>query len=309
MTSRARVGSYTARDGGARPIELAYDVFGERGRPLVLIMGIGAQRIFWDDDFCERLVAEGFRVIRFDHRDTGESTKLDAAVPPPLQTLARRLVGARIAAPYTLSDMATDVAGLLDALAIDAAHVVGASLGGMVGQHLAIEHSARVRSLTTIMTSPGGLRFLPKPFALRALFAPAPRDAAEAGRHVEKLFTAIGSTAWPVDATRLRLLGESAHARGMNPRGFLRQFAAVGASGDRARHLPSVRAPTLVIHGSRDPMFPLSAGRTLARLVPNATWLPITGMGHDLPPPVWPTIVSAITRHAASAERRARTAE
>src|SRR5207248_10048167 len=125
VTSRVRVNSYTARDGGARPIELAYDLFGESGRPLVLIMGIGAQRIFWDDELCERFVAAGFRVVRFDHRDTGESTKLDAAVPRPFSSLARRLVGAPIVAPYTLSDMAADVTGLLDALRLDAAHVVG----------------------------------------------------------------------------------------------------------------------------------------------------------------------------------------
>src|SRR5258706_14809396 len=137
VTGRARVGAYLARDGSTRDVELAYDVFGTTGRPLVLIMGIGAQRIFWDDEWCELLVGAGFHVVRFDHRDIGQSTKLDAPVPPPWPMLARRLVGASVKAPYTLSDMAHDVIGLLDALAIDAVHVVGASLGGMVGQHLA----------------------------------------------------------------------------------------------------------------------------------------------------------------------------
>jgi pimeloyl-ACP methyl ester carboxylesterase len=177
-------------------------MFGERGRPLVLVMGIGAQRIFWDERFCERLVAAGFRVVRFDHRDIGESTRLDAAVPAPWKSLARRFVGARVRAPYTLSDMASDVTGLLDALGFSDAHVVGASLGGMVGQHLAIEQPARVRSLTTIMTSPGARRYMPQPSAMRALFAPAPKSAEEAGRHVEQLFTTIGSPAWPVDGAR-----------------------------------------------------------------------------------------------------------
>ena len=302
VTGRARVGAYVARDGGERALELAYDVFGERGRPLVLIMGIGAQRIFWDDEWCEQLVGAGFRVVRFDHRDLGESTRLDAHVPPPWSTVARRMLGARVAVPYTLSDMARDVIGLMDALGFETAHVVGASLGGMVGQHLAIEHAARVRSLTSIMSSPGARRYIPEPRAFRALFAPAPSSAEEAGRHIENVFTTLGSVAWPIDGARLRALGAEAHARGLSPRGFLRQFAAVLASGDRRPRLRSVSVPTLVIHGTADPMVPLSAGRTLARLIPGATWLPIAGMGHDLPAPLWPTLVAAIARHAERAE-------
>lgn len=286
-------------------IELAYDLFGDRGKPLVLIMGIGAQRIFWDDALCAHFVAAGFQVARFDHRDIGESTRVDAPVPDPRKLLVRRMLGAPIRAPYTLSHMAADVAGLIEHLGFGSAHVVGASLGGMVGQHLALEHCDRVRSLTSIMSTPGGRRYLPEPRAFRALFAPRPRTQEEAGRHVEALFTAIGSPAWPVDATRLRAIGELAFQRGMNPRGFLRHFAAVLASGDRKRKLPSCNVPTLVIHGSRDPMFPLRAGRDMARMVPNATWLPIAGMGHDLPPALWPVLVSAIARHAERAESRA----
>jgi pimeloyl-ACP methyl ester carboxylesterase len=297
----------SARSGRARigAVELAYDVLGEGGLPLVLVMGIGAQRVFWDDGLCARLVAAGFQVARFDHRDIGESTRLDAPVPRPGPMLARRMLGARVDAPYTLSDMAADVAGLIEALGWSSAHVVGASLGGMVGQHLAIEHPRRVRSLVSIMSSPGGRRYLPEPRALRALFAPVPRTAEQAGRHVERLFTTIGSPAWPVDGARLRAIGEAAHARGLSPRGFLRHFAAVLASGDRAPRLRSVRVPTLVIHGSRDPMFPLRAGRAMARMMPEATWLPIAGMGHDLPSPLWPTLVAAITRHAERAESHA----
>jgi len=305
-TGRARVNTYRTRGGAEAPIELAYDVFGgDQGRPLVLVMGIGAQRIFWDDHFCDLLVGAGFRVIRFDHRDIGQSTHLDAPVPPPWPTLARGLARLPLAVPYTLSDMARDVVGLLDALAIDRAHVVGASLGGMVGQHLAIEHGPRLASLTAIMTSPGGRRYMPQPKAFGALFAGVPKTAEEAGLHAERLFATIGSHAWPVDGERLRVLGAEAFARGSNPRGFLRQFAAVLASGDRVDRLPTVRVPTLVIHGSRDPMFPLSAGRTIANLVPDGTWLPIAGMGHDLPSPLWPTLVSAIRRHAERAESRA----
>jgi pimeloyl-ACP methyl ester carboxylesterase len=289
------------RSGRARVatgVELAYDVFGTTGKPLMLIMGIGAQRIFWDERFCELLVEAGFRVVRFDHRDIGESSRLDAPVPNPRRVLARRLLGARIDAPYTLSDMARDVAGLLDVLEIPRAHVVGASLGGMVGQHLAIEHPARVATLTSIMSSPGARRYMPEPRAMRALFQPAPKTAEDAGRNIERLFTAIGSPIWPPDPSRLRALGETAHARGLSPRGFLRHFAALMASGDRRPRLRDTRVPTLVIHGTRDPMFPISAGRDLARLMPAATWLPISGMGHDLPEPIWPTIVAAIARHA-----------
>jgi pimeloyl-ACP methyl ester carboxylesterase len=294
VTSRVRVG----------PVELAYDMFGDpaRGRPLVLIMGIGAQRVMWDDALCEQLIARGFCVVRFDHRDIGESTRLDAVVPDPRRVVMRRLFGARVEAPYTLSDMAGDVIGLIDALGFGAVHVVGASLGGMVAQHLAIEHPARIRSLVSIMSSPGARRYLPAPRALRALFAPPPRSAEQAGRHIEALFRTIGSTAWPVDGPRLRALGERAYRRGLSPKGFLRHFAAVMASGDRRPSLRSVHLPTLVIHGSRDPMFPIRAGRDLARLMPDATWLPIAGMGHDLPPPLWPTLVAAIARHADRAD-------
>ncbi|MDQ3368149.1 MAG: alpha/beta fold hydrolase [Myxococcota bacterium] len=285
-------------------VEIAYDLFGDRGKPLVLIMGIGAQRVFWDDALCLQFRDAGFRVVRFDHRDIGESSRVDAPVPDPRKLLARRLVGAPITAPYTLSDMAGDVAGLIEHLGFGAAHIVGVSLGGMVAQHLAIERPERVRSLTSIMSSPGGRRYLPKPSALRALFAPAPRTAIEAGLHAERVFTILGSTAWPVDAERLREIGSLAYARGMSPRGFLRHFAAVLASGDRKARLRDVKAPTLVIHGSRDPMFPLRAGRDLVRMVPDATWLPIAGMGHDLPRPLWPVLVAAIARHAERAEAR-----
>lgn len=303
-SGRAVVGHYTARDGSTKDVELAYDVFGTSGRPLVLIMGIGAQRIFWDVTMCEQFVAAGFHVVRFDHRDIGQSTHLDAKVPPPVPTLLRGLAHLPVSTPYSLSDMAQDVVGLMDALGWPSAHLIGASMGGMIGQHLAIEHPTRVRSLTTVMTSPGGRRYMPEPYALRALFAPAPKNAEEAGLHVEKLFSTIGSKAFALEGDRLRSIGEEAYVRGMNPRGFLRHFGAVMKSGDRKKNLPSVKAPTLVIHGSRDPMFPLRAGKAIATLVPNATWLPIAGMGHDMPPTLWPTIVSAVARHAERADSR-----
>ncbi len=287
-------------------IELAYDVFGDRGRPLVLIMGIGAQRVFWDDALCQQFVEAGFHVVRFDHRDIGESTRLDAPVPRPGRALALRMLGVVPTPPYTLSDMASDVANLIVELGFGSAHVVGASLGGMVAQHLAIEHPELVRSMTSIMSTPGGRRYLPQPHALKALFMPPPKTAEEAGRSVESMFRAIGSTAWEPDGARLRKIGELAHARGLSPRGFLRHFAAVVGTADRRPKLRATRVPTLVIHGSRDPMFPLRAGRDLVNMMPHATWLPITGMGHDLPAPMWPVLVAAIGRHAERAEARAR---
>jgi pimeloyl-ACP methyl ester carboxylesterase len=306
QSARACVNRYTAKDGSTREVELAYDVYGTSGRPLVLIMGIGAQRVFWDDALCNAFVGAGFHVVRFDHRDIGESTRLDAKVPPPVATLVRGMAKMQIDTPYSLSDMAHDVIGLLDAVGFDRAHFVGMSLGGMIAQHIGIEHANRARSLTTVMTTPGGRRYMPQPHAFRALFSPPPKTAQEAGEHVFKLFSTIGSTAWPHDEERLKAIGELSYSRGMNPRGFLRHFAAALKSGDRRESLKDVKVPTLVVHGTRDPMFPLSAGRRIAALIPNATWLPITGMGHDLPAPLWPTLVSTIARHAERADAHAR---
>lgn len=286
-----------------RAIQIAYDVFGDRGEPLVLIMGIGAQRVFWDVAFCEQFVAAGFQVVRFDHRDIGESSRVEGRAPKPMPLLARRLAGLPIAAPYTLSDMADDVVGILDDLGWSRAHMMGVSLGGMVGQHLAIEHPSRVATLTSVMSTPGARRYLPEPRALGALFAPPPTSLEEAGEHVAKMFSIIGSQAYPIDAARLKRIGERSYAAGLSPHGFLRHFAAVLASGDRSERLRSCAVPTLVIHGTRDPMFPLRAGRDLANLMPDATWLPIQGMGHDLPESLWPTFVSAVRTHADRAVR------
>ncbi len=298
VNGRARVGE----------IQLAYDVFGTSGRPLVLIMGIGAQRVMWADELCEQFVAAGFHVARFDHRDIGESSLLDLPVPRPGRAVVRRLLNLRVDAPYTLSDMAGDVAGLIDHLGFSSAHVVGTSLGGMIAQHLAIEHPQRVRSLTSVMSTPGGRRYLPKPSALGALFRKPPKTAEQAGAHLVGVFETIGSRAWPreADRERIRLAGEMAFTRGLNPRGFLRHFAAGLAAYDRRPKLREVQVPTLVIHGSCDPMFPLAAGREMTRMMPAATWLPIAGMGHDLPIPLWPVLVRAIARHAERADARAR---
>jgi pimeloyl-ACP methyl ester carboxylesterase len=278
-------------------LELAYEQLGE-GRPLVLIMGLGAQRVLWDDRFCARLAERGFRVVRFDHRDIGDSTRLDhLPVPRPWPVLARRMAGLPIDAPYDLSDMARDVVALCDHLGLDRAHFVGASMGGMIAQHLAIEHPRRVASLTSIMSTPGARRWslATRPAALRALLLPRPRSAEQAADHIVHVFRVIGGSRYPVDEEHLRALGHLLYERGFSPRGFLRHLAAICASGDRTRALAAVRVPTAVIHGSDDPLVPVLAGRATARAIQGARLMVIPGMGHHLPSGVWDMVIDLVT--------------
>jgi pimeloyl-ACP methyl ester carboxylesterase len=287
----------------AAGVDLAYDVMGE-GVPMLLIMGIGAQRVFWDDRLCELLAARGFQVIRFDHRDIGESSRLNHLPVPDLRrTIVRRLAGLRVDAPYTLSDMARDAVALLSHLGIERAHIVGCSMGGMIAQHVAIEHPARVLSMTSIMSAPGARRYLvsTRPAALRTLFAPPPRTADQAAEHAVKVFTALGGPAFAPDVEALRKNGRISFERGANPRGFLRHFAAICASGNRTKALGRVRAPVLVFHGEADPLIAVSAGRATARAIPGARLHTVPGMGHHLPPGVWNELVSAISDNAARA--------
>ena len=276
-------------------IEIEYESRGE-GPPVVLIMGVGAQLLFWDERFCEMLAARGFRVIRFDNRDTGLSTRLDGAGVPDIRRLIPRfLLGRPLEVPYTLDDMADDVDGLLGGLGLESAHVVGASLGGMVAQTLALRHPGRVRTLTSIMSAPGGRRaLLGKPRAILSLLKPPARGRSEAiERHVA-LFRVIGSPGFPFDEQAHRDLAARAYDRSFYPPGMARQMAAVLASGSRRRALAAVRVPTLVIHGSEDPLIPVSGGRATARAIPGARFMLVDGMGHDLPQGVWPAVVSAI---------------
>ncbi len=288
---RARVGE----------VELEYETRGT-GAPLVLVMGIGAQMVFWDDELIDRFVRRGFQVIRFDHRDIGLSTRLDhLPVPRPGRIVTRALLRQPVEAPYTLSDMAGDVVGLLDHLAIDRAHVVGMSMGGMIAQHLAIEHPRRVRSITSIMSTPGRFRLTwSDPRALVALFGPAPRTPEQAEANIVKTFRVIGG-AEGADEARLRTVGRRAFERGMSPRGFLRHFAAIAASGDRTARLAAVRTPTLVIHGAEDPLIKPAAGRATARAIPGARYVEIPRMGHLLPLRAWDEVVDRIADHAARA--------
>ena len=278
-------------------LELAYDDVGS-GPPVVLIMGIGAQRILWPDSLLDRLAEHGFRAIRFDNRDIGESTRLtDEPVPPVLGSLIAALAKRPVRAPYNLSDMARDTVGLLDALGLPQAHVVGASMGGMIGQHMAIEHPQRVASLTSIMSGPGSVRhMIGKPRALRALLRPPPRTREEAQRNVVQLFSAIGGTL-PRDEEGLRRYAGLAFDRGLHPAGFARQWAAIMASGSRLPALREVQVPTLVVHGTVDPLVPPRAGKATADAIPNAELLWVDGMGHDLAPGALDVIVPRMVAH------------
>jgi len=291
-TGRAQVGE----------VELAYDVTGDGPQQLLLIMGIGSQRIFWDDRLVERFASQGFTVARFDHRDIGESTRLDhLPVPKPVPTMARALLGLDTHAPYTLSDMANDSIGLLDHLGWDRAHVVGVSMGGMIAQHLAFEHPTRVASLASIMSTPGARRYAiqAKPSALKALLGRPPRTADESGEYAVEMFKVIGGPRFASDERHLRAMGRLAFERKPSPRGFCRHFAALCASGDRTQRLAGVRAPTLVLHGSADPLIRVAAGRATARAIPGAKLHVVDGMGHHLPPGVWDELVPAVVANAA----------
>jgi len=278
-------------------IEIAYETFGPPdGRPLLLIMGLAAQMILWDDEFCSALAARGHRVIRFDNRDAGLSTKLDAAgMPDAAAAMQAALLGERIAAPYLLRDLAADGAGLLDALGIPAAHVVGASMGGMIAQTMAITYPARVLSLTSIMSTTGERSLPPaRPEAAAVLLLPAPADRAGNVERAVHIFRTIGSPGFPFDEARVRDLAGRSYDRCFSPAGAARQLVAILASGSRRKALAAVTIPTLVIHGRDDPLIPLEAGLDTARAVPGAELLVIDGMGHDLPRAAWPEIVERI---------------
>ena len=282
-------------------VELEYETFGAaHAPPVLLIMGLGAQMILWDEEFCEAIVQRGYRVIRFDNRDVGHSTKLEHAGLPNVATaLAAVAQGRPPSAAYTLHDMADDTAGLLGALGIDAAHVVGASMGGMIGQTLAIRHPKRVRTLTSIMSTTGDPGLPPAtPEAMQVLMTPAPTQREAYIAHHVKVSKVIGSPGFPFDAEAARERGARVFDRGVFPAGVARQLVAILASGNRKPALASVRAPTLVIHGTADPLVPIAAGRDTAAAVPGSELVEIEGMGHDLPREVWPRLVNAIAKHA-----------
>jgi pimeloyl-ACP methyl ester carboxylesterase len=283
----------------ANGLRIAYDEFGERSaRPLLLIMGLGGQMVLWREEFCEALAGRGHRVIRFDNRDVGESSWLDElGVPDVMAVFGAVAMRQPVAAPYLIRDMAADADGLLVALGIDAAHVVGASMGGMIAQALAIDFPSRVRSLTSIMSSTGNPDLPPPaPSALSALLAPPPTDRAESIERGVAVFRTIGSPGFPFDEAEVRELAARSYDRGFNPSGVVRQLVAILASGSRHEALRALSIPALVIHGRDDPLVPLAAGEDTAAAIPGAELLVVDGMGHDLPRPLWPRVIDAITR-------------
>jgi pimeloyl-ACP methyl ester carboxylesterase len=286
----------------ANGIDLCWDSFGDRkAPPLLLIMGLAAQMIAWDDEFCARLSRRGYWVVRFDNRDIGLSTRFTKAGVPDVQAaFMKALRGEPTAAPYLLSDMADDAIGLLDALDIERAHVVGASMGGAIAQTMAIHHPSRLHSLTSIMSTTGepGLP-PPAPEALAVLFKPPPADRVAYHESYAHTWKVLRAGSFPLDEARDLVRAEQNWSRGLNPAGVARQLAAILASGSRKRQLADVRLPTLVIHGDIDPLVPLACGIDTADSVPGARLVVIDGMGHALPIPMWPRIIDAIAAHAA----------
>jgi pimeloyl-ACP methyl ester carboxylesterase len=283
----------------ANGIEIAYETLGDPSDPaLLLVMGLGTQLIHWDTELCETFAERGFFVIRFDNRDSGRSTKIDATVP----NLMRAMAGLRFTAPYLLRDMADDAFGLLDHLGIEAAHVAGASMGGMIAQAMAIRRPERVLSLTSIMSTTGNQRVgMPKLRVWGVLLRKAPRDKDAAVEYFVRVFRQIGSKGFPADEDRIRELAGQAYERGHSPAGTGRQLAAILASGDRTEALRELRMPALVFHGRSDPLVPFRAGRATAAAIPGAKLVAVPGMGHDLPRQVWPGLVDAVVETAARA--------
>jgi pimeloyl-ACP methyl ester carboxylesterase len=281
-------------------LELCFETFGDRADPaLLLIMGLGTQMIAWRDAFCDGLAERGFYVVRFDNRDVGRSTWLDDL---PVPTRGQLILRDKRAARYTLEDMARDAVGLLDALGIERAHVVGASMGAMIAQTVAAHHPARVLSLVSIMGSTGS-RWSGQPTlrASQALLAAPPADRDGYVEHVVKNAAIIGSPGFERDEADLRQLARTSFDRGRNPAGASRQLAGIIAAGDRTAMLRRITAPTLVIHGKADKLVRPSGGRATAKAVPGAALLEIEGMGHDLPRGAWPRITDAIAENAARA--------
>ena len=280
-------------------ITIEYESFGAESDPVILlIMGLGMQMIAWPEPFCRDLADRGFRVIRYDNRDTGFSTKFEGARAPGLASLLlRSVLRLPIRVPYTLRDMADDAAGLLDRLDVDAAHIVGASMGGMIAHNFAVMNSRRTHSLTSIMSS-SGHRSLPgaDPLVSRHLFRsrPTSRDREAVIAHNMRTLELIGSPAYPIDAETRREMCSLSFDRCYYPSGFTRHVAAIVEDGDRRERLMKIHEPTLVIHGREDRLVPLAGGIDTAEHVPGARLEVIDGMGHNLPQPLWPQIIDLI---------------
>ncbi|MDP9187836.1 MAG: alpha/beta fold hydrolase [Actinomycetota bacterium] len=283
-------------------ITLCYERFGDPADPpVLLVMGLATQMIAWHEDFCAELVGRGFHVVRFDNRDIGRSTHVDSRPPSNREMLLRRTPPGQ----YTVSDMAEDTAGLMRKLEIAPAHVVGASMGGMIGQMLAAEHPELVRSLTSLMSNTGSrITGQPSPAVLRYLLKAPPRSREEVVERAAAVFGVVGSKGLH-DEQQIREVAGLSYDRGHDMRGPGRQLGAIIASGNRASELHRIKAPTLVIHGTNDKLIRTSGGRATAKAIPGAKLMLIDGMGHDLPRPLWPQLIDAIAGHAHAADAAA----
>jgi pimeloyl-ACP methyl ester carboxylesterase len=281
-------------------VTLCYETFGDPADPpVLLVMGLATQMIAWHEDFCDQLADRAFHVVRFDNRDTGRSTHMPFRPPTVGQMFTRRFRPEQ----YSLSDMARDTASLLRELELAPSHVVGVSMGGMIAQTLAAEQPDAVRSLTSIMSSTGHrLRGQPAPSVYKYLLRPPPRTREEYVARAAEIFGVIGSSGFDREADRIREMAARSYDRGHDVAGGGRQLGAILASGNRTRQLRQITAPTLVIHGSRDPMISPSGGRATARAIPDARLMIIPGMGHDLPRGAWPELIDAIAAHARAAD-------
>jgi pimeloyl-ACP methyl ester carboxylesterase len=281
-------------------VDIAYETFGDPADPaLLLVMGLGTQMLGWHEDFCGEIASRGFHVIRYDNRDVGRSTPMKDLPVPSIRQLVLR---SKKAAGYTLEDMAADGVGLLGELGIERAHIVGASMGGMIAQTLVARFPDRALSLASLMSNTGA-RFSgqPRPSMYPVLLATPPKDRDAYVEHTVKVFRKIGSPGFERDEDELRSTAGRAYDRGRNPAGSARQLAAIIHSGDRTPLLKQIRVPTVVIHGTKDPLVGPSGGRATARAIPGARLVTIEGMGHDLPRTAWPQIIGPITENAARA--------
>lgn len=285
-------------------VDICFETFGSPDHPpVLLIMGLATQMVAWHDDFCADLAGRGFHVIRFDNRDVGRSTAMRGAPPGSLALLRRD----KSAAHYTLDDMADDAAGLLAGLGIDSAHVVGASMGGMIGQVLAARRPELVRSLVSLMSTTGSRRVGRTAVTLYPIFLKRPPGNREGYiEHAAGVYARIGSPGRPRDDADIRHIAGRSYDRGLNPAGAGRQLAAVFAAGDRTAQVRTITAPTLVIHGTDDKLVDPSGGRATADAIQGARLELVEGMGHDLPRQLWPRLLSSIEEHLRSAERDGR---